>query len=234
MTFGTLYGIGLGPGDPELITLKGLRLLQRVERVFVAATAPDRSYALAIAAPHLEPGRQQIVPLVCPPLRDPAALRARWTELASDVAALQADGRDAVFLTEGDPSLYSTFLYLRDALRRNHPEVPVETVPGISSPSAAAALAGLPLAIGDEPLAIVPGTTAPAAIRSTFAAFPTTVLLKPARAVQIVPPTAEVALVRRAGRPEQRVAFGAEALALAGEDYFSTLIVRNAARGDDA
>lgn len=232
MTSGTLYGIGLGPGDPELITLKGLRLLQRVERVFAAATAPDRSYALAIAAPHLEPGRQQIVPLVCPPLRDPTALRARWAELADEVAALQADGRDAVFLTEGDPSLYSTFLYLRDALRQNHPEVPVATVPGISSPTAAAALAGVPLASGDEPLAIVPGTAAPAAIRGALAAFPTTVLLKPARAVGLVPPTAAVALVQRAGRPEQKIAFGAEALALASEDYFSTLIVRHDRAGE--
>jgi precorrin-2/cobalt-factor-2 C20-methyltransferase len=223
---GVLYGVGLGPGDPELITLKGLRLLQRVERVFVAATTPDRSYALAIAAPHLDQARQQIVRLVCPPLRDRAALIARWDDLAGEVAAAQADGRDAVFLTEGDPSLYSTFLYLRDALQRLFPAVRVETVPGINAISAAAALANVPLAIWDERLAVVPGTASEATVRAALAEFETVALLKPARAAALVAPDAEVTLVRRAGRPDEAVRHGAQALAEAADDYFSLLIVR--------
>ena len=223
---GTLYGVGLGPGDPELITLKGLRLLQRVRRVFVAATAPDRSYALGIAAPQLDPERQRIVRLVCPPLRERAALLARWRELAAEVAAEQADGEDAVFLTEGDPSLFSTFLYLRDALLRFHPNVAVETVPGITSVSASAALAGVPLAIWDERLAIVPGTAAADDLRAAFAGFDTVALLKPSRAVPLVPDDADLTLVRRAGRPEQAVLRGDAARAEAAADYFSTLIVR--------
>jgi precorrin-2/cobalt-factor-2 C20-methyltransferase len=231
----TLYGVGLGPGDPELITLKGLRLLQSVRRVFVAATAPERSYALEIAAPHLDPARQQIVRLVCPPLRDRAALVARWRELAAEVALAQTDGQDAVFLTEGDPSLYSTFLHLRAALRRAHPEVAVETVPGVTSVSASAALVGVPLAIWDERLAIVPGTAAADDVRAALEQFDTVALLKPARAARLVPADAEAMLVRRAGRPEQTVLHGDAARAAAGDDYFSTLIVRRRrAEGDEA
>jgi precorrin-2/cobalt-factor-2 C20-methyltransferase len=231
---GTLYGVGLGPGDPELITLKGLRLLQRVRRVFVAATTPDRSYALEIAAPHLDLTRQRIARLVCPPLRDRAALLARWRELAAEVAAEQSDGEDAVFLTEGDPSLYSTFLYLRDALRREHPEVSVETVPGVTSATAAAAVAGVPLAIWDERLAIVPGTAAEDDVRAAFNSFDTVALLKPGRAVPLLPQGADLSLVRRAGRPEQVVLRGDAVHAEAADDYFSTLIVRRRrAEGDD-
>src|SRR5581483_11509592 len=114
---GTLYGIGVGPGDPELITLKGLRLLQRVPLVFLPATAPGRSMAGAIARPHLAPERQRIVELVCPPLRERAALLARWRELAREIAGALGDGRDAAFVTEGGPSLYSTWQYLAEALR---------------------------------------------------------------------------------------------------------------------
>lgn len=226
MTPGTLYGVGLGPGDPELITVKGLRLLQRVERVFVAATAPDRSYALQIAAPYLDAARQEIVRLVCPPYHDRAALLARWAELAGEVAAAQSDGRDAVFLTEGDPSLYSTFLYLKSALASRRPTVPVETVPGVTSATAAAAAAGVPLALWDERVAIVPGTAAREHVRAALAQFETVVLLKPGHTAGLISAGRRVALVRRAGRPEQAILHGQAALDEADRDYFSLLIVR--------
>ena len=235
MTPGTLFGVGVGPGDPELITVKGLRLLQRVRRVFLPATAPGRSYAGTIAACYLDPSRQEVVELVCPPLRDRAALLARWTELAHDVAVRLGDGEDAVFLTEGDPSLYSTFQYLRQALARDYPDVPISAVPGITSVSAAAAVAGMPLAMWDERLAIIPGTAPPEAIASALAGFETVALLKPSRAVPVIEATlpegtegeADVTLVRRAGRPEQAIFTGGAALREAPSDYFSLLIARN-------
>lgn len=229
MSAGTLFGIGIGPGDPELITLKGLRLLQQVDLVFLPATAPGRSFAGTIAAPHLDPVRQQVVELVCPPLRDRRMLLDRWAELAGEVANRVADGRDAVFLTEGDPTLYSTFQYLAAALRRDFPRIAVETVPGVTAATAAAAAAGLPLAMWNERLALLSMTAGPGAVHDAVAAFDTTVLLKPGRQVadwQDLLEAREVTLVRRAGRPEQAVLHGAEALQQAGNDYFSLLIAR--------
>jgi precorrin-2/cobalt-factor-2 C20-methyltransferase len=229
MSAGVLHGVGVGPGDPELITLKGLRLLQRVDLVFVPATAPGRSFAATIAAPHLDASRQQIVELVCPPYRNREALLARWAELATDVAAQMAEGRDAVFLTEGDPALYSTFQYLAAALRRDAPRVRIETVPGVTSATAAAAVAGLPLAMWNERVVLLPATAGDDVVAGAIAEFDTAVVLKPGAFLaqsEGLASERNVVLVRRAGRPEQAILWGAEALHAAADDYFSLLIVR--------
>jgi precorrin-2/cobalt-factor-2 C20-methyltransferase len=230
---GTLYGIGVGPGDPELITLKGLRILQRVPHVFLPATAPGRSMAGAIVRPHLAPERQRIVELVCPPLRDRAALLARWQELAREVAATLASGGEAAFATEGDPSLYSTFQYLAAALRSDHPAVQIETVPGVASPLAAAAAASTPLAMWDEAIGIVPATAPEAVLRALAGACPGVAILKPSAAperlselLRAAGDRAELTAVRRAGWPGQQIACGAEAVRLATEDYFTVALLR--------
>jgi precorrin-2/cobalt-factor-2 C20-methyltransferase len=230
---GTLYGIGVGPGDPELITLKGLRLLQRVPVVFLPATAPGRSMAGTIARRHLAPERQRIVELVCPPLRERAALLARWRELAREVVRTLRPGEDAAFLTEGDPSLYSTWQYLADAVRAEQPAMRIETVPGVASPFAAAALAGVPLAMWDEPFAVAPASAPAEALRALAAGCRTLAVLKPsarpealAELVQTFGEGAALSAVRRAGWPEQRIAHGDEALRLAGEDYFTVALLR--------
>lgn len=234
---GRLYGIGVGPGDPELITLKGLRILQWVPVVFLPATAPGRSMAGAIARPHLAPERQRIVELVCPPLRERAALLARWRELAREVVRTLGSGEDAAFLTEGDPSLYSTWQYLSDALHAEFPEFRTETVPGVASPLAAAALAAVPLAMWDEPFAIAPASAPAEALRALAGACRTVVLLKPsarpealAELVQTFGEGAALSAVRRTGWPEQHVTHGDEALRRAGEDYFTVAILRRSER----
>lgn len=233
MSGGTLYGIGVGPGDPELITLKGLRLLQRASVVFLPATAPGRSMAGTIARPHLAPERQRLVELVCPPLRDRAALLTRWRELAHAVARTLGDGGDAAFITEGDPSLYSTWQYLSAALHTAFPEIRTETVPGVASPLAAAAIAGLPLAMWDEPFAIAPASAPKEALHALAGACRTLALLKPSARPEALPDLAQIAgegaqfsAVRRAGWPEQRIARGEAALRLAGEDYFTVALLR--------
>ena len=137
--YGTLYGIGVGPGDPELLTLKAARLLAQVEVVFTAAsTKNDFSNARDIAARHLPPDRE-LVRLGFPMTRDKQALREAWEKNADTVAAVLKEGRDAAFLTLGDPMIYSTFGYLLQVLRQAHPQAPVEVVPGVTSFQAAAA-----------------------------------------------------------------------------------------------
>jgi precorrin-2/cobalt-factor-2 C20-methyltransferase len=228
MRTGTLFGVGIGPGDPELITVKGLRLLRAARTVFVPATAPGRSYARTIAERYLEPARQPVEELVCPPFRERGALLARWRELAGTVAAALVHG-DAVFLTEGDPSLHSTFQYLRFGLAQDYPEAAIVTVPGVTSASAAAAAAGIPLAMWDERLALLPGTAPAAALRTALDSFETVVVLKPRAALPLLQEAAgyrEVMLAQRVGRPEELILRGAEALDQAAEDYFSLVIVR--------
>jgi len=230
---GILYGIGAGPGDPELITLKGLRILQRVPVVFLPATATGRSMAGTIVRPHLAPERQRIVELVCPPLRERAALIARWQELAGEVAALLATGEDAAFVTEGDPSLYSTFQYLAAALRNRRPVPRIEAVPGIASPLAAAALAGIPLAMWDEAVGIAPASAPRPVLDALAGACRTLALLKPSAAPEQLADLlrsagdgAELTAVRRLGWPEQEIAHGQEALDLAARDYFTIALLQ--------
>jgi precorrin-2/cobalt-factor-2 C20-methyltransferase len=156
----SLYGIGAGPGDPELITLLGLRRLQEAACVFVPATRPGGSYARAIVEAYLAPERQPLIELVCPAYRDQAAIEARWLELARTVQARIPDGASGAFVCEGDPSLYSTFSYLSSALITLRTDVQVQAIPGVNSVSASAALAGLPLARWDERLLVAPAPPA--------------------------------------------------------------------------
>ena len=113
---GTLYGIGVGPGDPELITLKGARVLGECRQVFVPkARGEGDSAALAIAGAHLR-ADAEIHELVFPMITDRKELARRWEESAGQVAAVLQAGEDACFLTLGDPLLYSTYIYLLRAL----------------------------------------------------------------------------------------------------------------------
>ena len=230
---GILYGIGAGPGDPELITVKGLRLLREAGVIFVPATRPGESYARQIVVEYLEPDRQQVVELVCPAYRERQQIERRWAELAELVAQRLAGDANGVFVSEGDPSLYSTFQYLAAALRRDHPSIRVETVPGVSSVSAAAAFAGLPLALWDERLSILPAVHDRDALLDLLRQTDNAALLKVSGAldaaldaVQSLGGRVQVALVRRAGRPEQSILRDLAAMRAAQPDYFTTLLIR--------
>lgn len=154
---GTLFAIGVGPGDPELLTLKAARLLGSVRVVFTAASPKnDQSHALAIAQAHLRPDAL-VERLEFPMTRDEVVLQNAWRTAARRVLAELAAGRDAAFLTLGDPMTYSTFGYLSRILREMSPETRIEAVPGVTSYQAAAAAALTPLVEGEESLMIVSG-----------------------------------------------------------------------------
>ncbi len=156
MKCGTLYGIGIGPGDPELLTLKGARLLSRCEHVFVPKGRMQAdSVALAIAREHI-PESASIHEMVFPMVTDKEELKRHWRSAAEKVAAVLQSGQDACFLTLGDPLLYSTYIYLMQALAGHFPETPVITVPGIMAFNAAAALTNTPVGIGKSPISIIP------------------------------------------------------------------------------
>jgi precorrin-2/cobalt-factor-2 C20-methyltransferase len=152
---GTLYGIGVGPGDPELITLKALKILQATPVVaFPAGLKGQPGVAERIIAPWLS-DRQQRLPLVFPYVLDEQQLSAAWQQAADAVWPYLQQG-DVVFACEGDVSFYGTFTYLAQALQRQYARVRVEAIAGVSSPMAAAAALGIPLSCQSERLVILP------------------------------------------------------------------------------
>lgn len=157
---GTLFGIGVGPGEPDLLTLRAADALSRVHVVYAASsTRNDYSVALDIARPHL-PADARIETLGFPMTRDKPALIAAWEANAHAVADTLRRGEDAAFLTLGDPLIYSTFGYLLRTLRQVAPDLPdhaVQVVPGITSYQAAAARTRTILCEADETLLLVPG-----------------------------------------------------------------------------
>lgn len=178
MPLGNLYGIGIGPGDPELLTIKGVRLLGECRHVFVpkARTAAD-SIAMQIAGRYLR-ADAQVSELVFPMTADKQELAARWERSAAEVAAVLQNGEDACFLTLGDPLLYSTYIYLLRALRALLPELQVLTVPGITAFSAVAALTEFTIGEGKEQVTIVPSTDDLAGLKRAIAVGGTIVIMK--------------------------------------------------------
>jgi precorrin-2/cobalt-factor-2 C20-methyltransferase len=157
MTAGTLFGIGVGPGDPELIPLKAVRLLQQVDRVFTAAsTKNDYSLAVEIARPHI-PQATAIETLEFPMRKDRTVMERAWRQNAQRLAKALESGHSAAFLTLGDPLTYSTYGYILRHLQAQWPHLDVITVPGITSYQAAAAAVNRPLVEGEESLLIMSG-----------------------------------------------------------------------------
>jgi precorrin-2/cobalt-factor-2 C20-methyltransferase len=152
---GTLYGIGVGPGDPELLTLKALRLLQGAPVVAYPAPESGPSFARGIVAQWLDRGQREIA--IRFPMRPGPPPEAIYDEAAAQLAAVLEEGNDVAFLCQGDPLFYGSFagIYLRLA-----PRYPVTVVPGVSSLTACAAAAGLPLAQRDAAISVIPATLA--------------------------------------------------------------------------
>jgi precorrin-2/cobalt-factor-2 C20-methyltransferase len=178
MKLGTLYGIGIGPGDPDLVTVKGARLLGQCRHVFAPkARIKAESLAHGIAGKHINPAAT-IHELVFPMSRDKDELRRRWDEAAQRIAEVLKSGDDACFVTLGDPFLYSTYIYMLRALRRVLPSATVETVPGVNAFSAAAAAAEFPVGEAKEPVTIVPAAEDLGDVRRALASGGTVVLMK--------------------------------------------------------
>ncbi|MGX9964856.1 precorrin-2 C(20)-methyltransferase [Roseomonas sp. F4] len=199
---GRLYGLGLGPGDPELMTLKAARLLDAVSVVAYFAKQGSASHARAIIADRLRPGVVELR-LLYPvtteiPRSDPAyraALDAFHDEAAATIAGHLEAGRDVAVASEGDALFYGSYMHLH--LRLAH-RYPTEVVPGISAMSGAWALAGLPIAQGDDVLTVLQGTLDEASLATRLAGTEAAVIMKLGRNL----PRVRAALAR-AGRLDQ-------------------------------
>lgn len=229
---GTLYGVGLGPGDPDLMTVRAQQIIRAARTVFVPVSdVSDTSVAETIAGELIGDSRR-IERLVLPMRGTPSARSATWQAHAARIAQALAAG-DAVFLTEGDPSTYSTFAHLATVLRESHSEVRTVVVPGISSYAAAAARTGFPLVDGRERLAVLPGPYEQPALDDALRDFDSLVLMKVSMALDTVLDaiaaagrTAEATFIERCGWPAERIVHNVQTLRGQRVDYFSLILVR--------
>jgi len=175
--YGKLIGASLGPGDPELITRRAWAALQSGARwLYPVKKAEESSYALSIVERGGIAVPQDAEELVFPMTRDAEILTKAWARAATRTVELLAEGRDLVFLVEGDASTFATFGHLARVVRELAPDVAVETIPGVSSFAAAAAASGTTLAEEDETLAVIPAAYGVDVIDQLTRRIPTTLV----------------------------------------------------------
>lgn len=158
---GKLFGVGVGTGDPELITLKALRVLRSVDVICAPKTrAEASSRALNTIKPLIQSISRpiEIIELIYPMIRDLGVLEACWRENAEAIISRLRGGKDVAFITLGDPMLYSTFIYTLRKVKEMLPDVGVEVIPGVTSFTACACASMVPIAENDEVVALIPST----------------------------------------------------------------------------
>ena len=174
---GRLIGVGVGPGDPELLTLKGLRVLREADEVFVpVGDTGEIGRAESVVRPHLDLDRVHRLRFA---LSDDARARAEnWERGAAEVSEPLRRGKTCAFATIGDPNVYSTFTYLARTVREYIPGVEIHTIPGVTAMQDLASRGGTVLLEGDERLALLPFTAGEKALREALSEFETVVCYK--------------------------------------------------------
>lgn len=183
---GTLYVIGVGPGDPELLTLKALNILNKISYICVPKGREEgSSLALSIVKKALNLDNKEVIETHFPMRKtrqcsetDNYSLDEKWNETVKIVSDILSNGNDVAFITIGDPSIYSTFFYLNDRLLEIFPALNIEMIPGVSSINASASRANISLGLADEKIAIIPATYSSDEIIDIIDKFDTIVLMK--------------------------------------------------------
>ncbi len=229
---GTLYGVSVGTGDPELITVKGQRLLQQVPVIaFPLGVNGKQGLAQKIIAPWITP-QQKKLPLYFPYLQDQQQLNQAWQAAAETVWPYLDQGMDVAFACEGDVSFYSTFTYLAQTLKTNYSHLTIQTIPGVSSPMAAASVLGLPLTLGSQNLAIIPALYNVAELDQVLSWADVIVLLKVSSVYSQVWQKldrlnllGQAFIVERANQPEEKIYQNLRHHPTLNLSYFSVMII---------
>lgn len=230
---GRLHGVGVGPGDPDLMTIRAQKVIGACGAVFFieADGRPSRARATAAAA---IPADAEEVPVAVPMRAEPGAAAKAYDMAAARIAELMERGVDVAVLCEGDPLLYGSFIYL---LERLEPAGDVEIVPGLPSFVAAAAAARLPLVRRDETLSLVPATLPETRFEERLASADCVAILKTGRhlprirgALQAAGMLESAVVVQDASLPGElvRPLAGLEAESL---PYFALIIARRGGEG---
>src|SRR5574337_656043 len=242
---GRLFVVGIGPGDPELMTLKAVRILKEVPCIFVPKGREEgTSLALSIVRKTLKLDGKEIVEAYFPMVKTVQGselgvqnekareLLSQWDAVVNAVENRLDRGVDAAFITIGDPGIYSTFFYLYDKLLERRPSVTIEIVPGISSINAAAARAGMYLGLGNERIAVLPANYLDS-LEETLRKFDTVVLMKVNKVFGAVKDSLirmgladRATYVVRAGMDDERIERDIRKVRDEDLNYFSLMIVR--------
>ena len=176
---GVFHGVGVGPGDPELLTLKAINAIKDADVIIAPRTEKkEESTALSIARPYIQ-AKTEILDLVFPMVYNAKTLSDAWESNKNVIMNLLDKGKKVVFLTLGDPMLYSTYMYVyRLLLKANDKGHEIITVPGINAFCAISSRLGVPLAEGNDILSIVPATIDEAALDKVLATSDSIVLMK--------------------------------------------------------
>ncbi len=229
---GNFYGVGVGPGDNELLTLKAVRIIKSVDCIFVPrADSKESSMALDIVNEVVSGKR--VIEQVYPMVRDKIKLKAAWLKAANEIKYEVELGNDVAYLTIGDPLTFSTYCYLLQQLSKIIPSQKIHTIPGITSYNAAACMVNFPLIEQDEKLAVIPVSKEVSELRQILETFDTIVLMKVAKKLdEIIELLEEMNLIDNSlfasyvGFNKEFITQDLKSLRGSGKGYLSVIIVK--------
>ena len=228
---GVFYGIGVGPGDPELLTMKAIHAIRKVDVLIAPKTEKkEGSVALEIAKPYFKP-EVEIVYQVFPMVKDFADSTEAWEANKEEILKILRTGKNVAFLTLGDPMFYSTYIYVYRLLE--HEDIIIETIPGVPAFAAIGSRLGYPIVEGNEILSIIPATADPEAIKRAMTVSDNVVLMKVYKNFPEIADLLEehgmakqAVMVSRCGLPEERRIDDIEKHKHEPVNYLSTILSR--------
>ena len=197
-----LIGIGVGPGDPDLLTVKAVKAIQNADVIMCPASKEDRpSIALSVISSLIDKSKnQEIVKLIFPMTKDRDVLVKTWKNNAKIMAEKVLTGKNVVYITVGDPYLYSTWIYMHREIEENHPDMKISVIPGIVSLFTFASKVGVSIAEGAEKVSIIPSCYDLSTVKEIAKNSETMVFLKDGRYFDQV-----IDLLRDSGFPQDSV-----------------------------
>lgn len=238
---GKFVGVGVGPGDPELITVKAVKTLKTADVISIPKAHADKPSLALATVKHIIEERErppEVLELVFPMTKDAEGLKKSWSRNARIIAEKAKADKIIAFITLGDPMFYSTFIYLCQRMKEEYPEVNLEIIPGVTSLTACAAVSKIPLAEKNEVVAIIPSGIDSNRIGEIAKHANSLVLMKGSKRLKELVPILEksgftknstIALVRRCTMPEEKVMIGklgdVENWDI-HEDYFSISMIK--------
>jgi len=228
---GILYGLGVGPGDPELIPVKSARILQEVDMVFSASSTKNKhSLATNIASNYLSENTSvRLLPF--PMTKNRREAEKAWEEHSQKIVEKLEQGFNVAFLTLGDPLTYSTYGYLLKIIKRDYPHIQIETIPGITSYQAGAAAVNTPLVEGEENLLLLSGVEGGQGLRNITEKVDNVVFLKAYKNMQDIVDTLQESGhgkhsvgILRCGFPEEEIVWDIQELKDKPPKYWTMVI----------
>lgn len=239
MALGKLWGIGVGPGDPELLTLKAKRVLESIDILFIPRSQSEkRSLAFSIIKKAVN-REWQTVDLILPMTRDQQELADHWRRAAQTVVEVLEGVRDAAFITLGDPTLYSTFTYLLKEVLKIAPQVDVDIIPGITSVTAVSAWIKEPLVENQESLLIIPAEEKFHRLEGYLQEFDNIMVMKAGRYASLInglletkPGGHQAFLASRCGFEDGSYTTDLSSLQGREIDYLSSILIKKKPKGE--